>query len=70
MNHPSLVQFYGLYQDKAREYPYFVMEFCEGGTLQGALEEEEHVPSWSKRWQWALQITEALAYLHSEGSTP
>jgi serine/threonine protein kinase len=64
-NHPNLVQFYGLYQDRSEGYSYLVMEFCEGGTLQGAMEAEE-VP-WSKRWQWALQITEALAYLHGEG---
>jgi ankyrin repeat protein/serine/threonine protein kinase len=63
-DHPNLVQFYGLYQDKPEGYPYLVMEFCEGGTLQEAIAEEV---SWSKRWQWALQITEALAYLHSEG---
>jgi len=64
-NHPNLVQFYGLYQDENEGYTYLVMEFCEGGTLKGALK-REYVP-WSKRWQWALQITGALAYLHSEG---
>src|ERR1700754_1940445 len=41
------------------------MEFCEGGDLQKALRDPA-IP-WSKRWQWALQITEALAYLHKEG---
>jgi len=64
-NHPNLVQFYGVYQDENEGYTYLVMEFCEGGTLQGALEKED--VSWGKRWQWALQITEALEYLHSEG---
>jgi len=64
-NHPNLVQFYGMYQDGDEGYSYLVMEFCEGGTVQGALEKED--VSWGKRWQWALQITEALEYLHSEG---
>ena len=81
VNHPNLVQFYGLYQEKDYTYQeeeedctyqekeedciYLVMEFCEGGTLQGALE-KKHI-SWFQRWQWALQISEALAYLHQEG---
>jgi WD40 repeat protein/serine/threonine protein kinase len=64
-NHPNLVQFYGVYQDKPEDYTYLVMEFCDGGDLQKALGKAE-VP-WSTRWQWALQITEAVAYLHSEG---
>jgi serine/threonine protein kinase len=54
-----------VYQEKPEDYTYLVMEFCEGGTLQRALENQD--TPWSKRWQWALQITEALAYLHSEG---
>ena len=63
-NHPNLVQFYGLYQDGNEGYTYMVMEFCEGGTLQKALYKDV---AWSQRWQWALQISEALAYLHQEG---
>jgi serine/threonine protein kinase len=65
VNHPNLVQFYGVYQKEDQGCTYLVMELCEGGTLQKALE-SENVP-WSKRWQWALQITEGVAYLHSEG---
>jgi len=63
--HPNLVQFYGIYQEKREDYTYLVMEYCEGGTLQNALQRE--IVPWSKRWLWALQITEAVAYLHSEG---
>ena len=65
VNHPNLVQFYGLYQDGNEGYTYMVMEFCEGGTLQDKLGKID-VP-WSQRWQWALQISEALVYLHQEG---
>jgi len=65
VNHPNVVQFYGIYQKKSGGSTYLVMELCEGGTLEKALGKET-VP-WSKRWQWALQITEALAYLHSQG---
>jgi serine/threonine protein kinase len=66
VSHPNVVQFYGLYQDRNEGYLYLVMEFCEGGTLQEALAAAS-APPWSKRWQWALQTTEALAYLHKEG---
>ena len=65
-SHPNLVQFYGLYQDQNEGYTYMVMEFCEGGTLQEALEKKEVIP-WPQRWRWAIQISEALAYLHQEG---
>ena len=64
VSHPNLVQFYGLYQDGNEGYTYMVMEFCEGGTMQDALKKDVR---WSQRWQWALQISEALAYLHREG---
>ena len=40
VSHPNLVQFYGMYKPKKGESPYLVMEFCEGGTLQGVLERE------------------------------
>jgi tetratricopeptide (TPR) repeat protein/serine/threonine protein kinase len=64
-NHPNLVQFYGVYQDGNKDHTYLVMELCEGGTLEGALK-KGNVP-WPKRWQWVLQISEGLAYLHKEG---
>ena len=64
VSHPNLVQFYGLYQDGNEGYTYMVMEFCEGGTVQKALQKDV---AWPQRWQWALQISEALAYLHQEG---
>ena len=64
VNHPNLVQFYGLYQDGDEGYTYMVMEFCDGGTMQDALKKDVR---WSQRWQWAIQISQALAYLHQEG---
>ena len=63
-NHPNLVQFYGIYQDGNEGYTYMVMEFCDGGTIQEALKKDVR---WAQRWQWTLQISEALAYLHREG---
>ena len=63
VSHPNLVQFYGIYQEASQAY--IVMEFCEGGTLQNALT-QKNIP-WSMRWQWALEITRGLAYLHDQG---
>ena len=63
LSHPNLVQFYGVY--KATSQWYLAMEFCEGGTLQSVLEKEQL--SWLHRWQWALEITRGLAYLHGQG---
>ena len=63
VSHPNLVQFYGIYQEASQSY--IVMEFCEGGTLQNALTQKNI--SWSMRWQWALEITRGLAYLHDQG---
>lgn len=65
VSHPNIVLFYGLYQEMAEGYPYIVMEFCQGGTL-GSMLKKEDVP-WYKRWQWALEITQGLAYLHNKG---
>jgi len=41
------------------------MELCSNGTLDDILKKGN--VSWSKRWMWSLQITEALSYLHNEG---
>jgi len=62
VNHSNLVQFYGIYEEEDKTY--LVMEFCEGGNLQSILKKN---PSWSLRWQWALQISQGLAYLHHQG---
>ena len=41
------------------------MEFCSGGDLQKRLAQGD--VHWSKRWQWALEIAQGLAYLHEQG---
>ena len=65
--HPNVAQFYGLYQAQKEDYTYLVMEFCGGGDLEKELKTKGATIPWSKRWQWALEITEGLAYLHSQG---
>jgi len=46
--------------------PSFVMEFCEGGSLQDLLSSDRPLP-WSHRWQIAWEITLGLAYVHHQG---
>ena len=65
--HPNVAQFYGIYQDKKEDYTYLVMEFCGGGDLEKELKTKGATIPWSKRWQWALEMSEGLAYLHSQG---
>uniref|UniRef100_A0A6B2KYF0 Protein kinase domain-containing protein n=1 Tax=Arcella intermedia TaxID=1963864 RepID=A0A6B2KYF0_9EUKA len=64
VNHPNCVQFHGIYQNQPNTRTYIVMEFCDGGTLQGVLKKS---PSLSKRWQWSMEVSQGLAYLHGQG---
>ena len=65
VNHPNCVQFYGIYEHPQEKQIYLVMEFCEGGTLESALKKKN--PTWEMRWQWALEMSQGLSYLHHEG---
>ena len=62
--HPKIVKFYGIYTNEKKEYIYLVLNFCEEGDLRKNLQKEI---SWLKRWQWALEISQVVAYLHSQG---
>jgi WD40 repeat protein/serine/threonine protein kinase len=66
VDHPNLVQFYGAYQFQGKTY--LVIEFCEGGNLQKVLNQQFATLNWATRWQWALEITQGLAYLHHQGA--
>jgi serine/threonine protein kinase len=66
--HPNLVQFHGIcHKDGA---PYLVLEFCHQGSMRGVLERSDAhgkpIPA-SRPWQWMLEISQALAYLHEQG---
>jgi len=63
VSHPNCVKFYGIYQ---HEYTYMVTEFCDQGTLFDILERLED-ENWLKRWQWSLEMTQGLFYLHQKG---
>lgn len=66
--HPNLVQFHGIcYKEGA---PYLVLELCHQGSLQHALRKDTGdggpIPA-ARLWQWMLEISQALAYLHEQG---
>ena len=66
--HPNLVQFHGICHKEGA--PYLVLEFCHQGSLQHALRKGARdggpVPA-ARLWQWMLEISQALAYLHGQG---
>lgn len=61
LDHTSLVHVYD-YFEEAGGY-YVVMEFLQGNTLQALVEETGRL-SVSSVYQWAIQMCEALEYLH------
>src|SRR5205807_265579 len=65
VNHINCVQFYGVYQKEINRTPFFVMEFCDNGTLEENLTAKS-IP-WSRKWQWSLEISRGLEYLHQRG---
>jgi len=62
LSHPNIVQFYGIYQQSNKTY--LVMKYCAAGSLEKVLQKQ---PTWAMRWQWALETTQAVAYLHHQG---
>ena len=66
-HHPNLVQFHGICHKEGASY--LVLEFCHNGSLQGALRkgvDGAPIPV-SRLWQWMMEISQALAYLHNQG---
>lgn len=63
INHPRIVQFYGISHDGQGSY-YLVMEYAEEGTLRNYL--KNHKLTWSKKIQLAVQIAEGMTYLHNK----
>jgi serine/threonine protein kinase len=41
------------------------MEYCDNGTLEHQLRNFQY--SWEKKWQWSLEISQGLKYLHHRG---
>lgn len=67
LTHPNLVAFLGqgLTEDSSR--PYLVMEFCQGGSLEGLLTQADGPLPARQAVSFVIQALDGLAYLHDQG---
>ena len=63
-SHPGVVKLLGVCIDKA--VLCMVLEFCGGGSLDGAIRPDSPLPA-SDVWRWSCQLAGALQYLHDNG---
>ena len=63
-SHPGVVKLLGVCIDKT--VLCMVLEFCGGGSLDGAIRPDPPLPA-SDVWRWSCQLAGALQYLHDNG---
>lgn len=68
LNHPAIPDIFDYFTDGNRSY--LVLEFVPGQNLQQWLDETDEYLDEQKALDWALQVCEALAYLHSQKPQP
>ncbi len=68
LNHPAIPDIFDYFTDGNRSY--LVLEFVPGQNLQQWLDETDEYLDESKALDWALQVCDALAYLHSQKPQP
>jgi serine/threonine-protein kinase len=64
LNHPNIVRVYGL--EQAGENHHLVLQFVDGGSLQGRLEREGPL-AWQAAARYVADVGEALAHVHAAG---
>jgi serine/threonine protein kinase/tetratricopeptide (TPR) repeat protein len=64
LNHPYIARFYDSFQERGNYY--FVMEFVPGSSLEKKLEENKGPLPEDQVIQWAMQVCEALSYIHTQ----
>lgn len=64
LNHPAIPDIFDYFTDGNRSY--LVLEFVPGQNLQQWLDETDEYLDEPKALDWALQVCDALAYLHSQ----
>jgi eukaryotic-like serine/threonine-protein kinase len=68
LSHPAIPDIFDFFTDGNRSY--LVLEFVPGQNLQQWLDETDEYLDEQKALDWALQICDALAYLHSQKPQP
>ncbi len=63
LSHPSIPKIFDYFSEGNRSY--LVLEFIEGETLEDLLESNPQPFTQEEAVEWALQICDVLAYLHS-----
>jgi eukaryotic-like serine/threonine-protein kinase len=63
LSHPSIPKIFDFFSEGQRSY--LILEFIEGETLEDLLEANGHAFGQEEVVEWALQICDVLAYLHS-----
>ncbi|CAN7939809.1 unnamed protein product [Ixodes hexagonus] len=63
LKHPSVVELFNYFED--REYVYLVIEYCEGGELQGYLQARRGPLTEPEASQLLGEIVSGILYLHS-----
>ena len=62
VSHPNLPRVTDIFDENKKTY--MVMDYIEGRTLEEILSSDKKIPS-VKFYQWSIEITSALSYLHS-----
>ena len=62
VSHPNLPRVTDIFDENKKTY--MVMDYIEGRTLEEILSSDKKIPS-AKFYQWSIEITSALGYLHS-----
>lgn len=62
LSHPAIPKIFDYFSEGKRSY--LIIEFIDGRTLEGLLEEQHQPLSQEMAIEWALQVCDVLAYLH------
>jgi len=63
LNHPNLVQFFGLFS--LNNEMYIVTEYIPGGTVRRFVEKDKGTITWATRVKMANDVASVIAFLHS-----
>jgi len=63
LNHPNLVQFFGMFE--LRNEMYIVTEYIPGGTVRSNIQKDKGDISWAARVKMANDVASAISFLHS-----